>query len=89
MNMRPLHLQHHVLEGVELQEAVDGAVIAETHGVPVRALHGLGHDRATANLAPHPAQDRVGENRSGGKGERPSAPGEEAVLCKEVGKVLP
>src|SRR2546427_2796203 len=39
LDARSLHLQHHVLEGVKLQNAVDNTVVAKGHRVPIRALH--------------------------------------------------
>jgi len=85
----PLHLQHQVLEGVELQEAVDDAVVAEAHRVPVGALARLGHDRAAADPAAHPPKDGVREDRPGGELQGPPAPRGEAVLGEEVGEVAP
>src|SRR4249920_3979830 len=89
MDVSSLHLQHHALEGVKLQEAVDNTIIAEAHGVPVRALHWPGHDCPGANTTSHPSQDGICENSPGAEHERTPAPDEEAVLREEVGEVAP
>ena len=89
LDVRSLHLQRHVFEGVKLQEAVDDTVIAEADRVPVRALHGLGHECAAANMTPHPTQDRIRQNSVGAERQRSPAPDEEAVLREEVGEVAP
>ena len=51
---RKTYLEHHVLEGVKLQEAVDNTIIAEIHRVPVGALRRPGHDGPMANMTSHP-----------------------------------
>jgi hypothetical protein len=89
LDVSSLHLQHHILEGVKLQEAVDDTVIAEAHRVPVGALHWLAHDCPSADMTSHPPQDGIRENSPGAECQRPPAPDEEAILREEVGKVAP
>ena len=89
LDVRSLHRQRHVFQGVKLQKAVDDTVIAEIDRVPVGALHGLGHDCPAANMTPHPTQDGICENSAGAEHQRSPAPDEEAVLREEVGEVAP
>ena len=89
LDVGPLHLQHHVLQGVKLQEAADDTIVAEAHRIPVGALHRLDHDRPAADLASHPPENRVREDSSRTKSQSPPTPDEEAVLREEVGEVAP
>ena len=54
-DVRLLHLQHHVFEGMKLQKAPDDTVTVEFYGVPVGALHGFDHDCPRSDLTAHPA----------------------------------
>ena len=62
MNVGSLHLQHHVLEGVKLKEAVGYTIVAEAYRVPVGALHWFSHDGPVPDLTSHPPKDRIREN---------------------------
>ncbi|HEY5416239.1 MAG TPA: hypothetical protein VIK41_15480, partial [Gemmatimonadaceae bacterium] len=63
----PFDSQDHVFEGVKLQNAIDDAIIAELHRVPVGTLQRLGHDRSMADPASHETQDVTGEDGPGKK----------------------
>src|SRR6478752_5222797 len=54
LDVSSLHLQHHVLEAVKLQAAVDNTVIAEAYRVPVGALHWPSYDCPVADMTSHP-----------------------------------
>ena len=86
---RSLHLQHHVLEGVKLQNAINNTVVAKGHGVPVGALHRLHQDCSVPNLTSHPSQNGIRQDSPGAEPESASAPDKKAVLYEEVGEVPP
>src|SRR5882757_3569831 len=54
LDVSSLHFQHHVLEGMKLQESVDMTILAKAHRVPIGALHWLVHDCPPADPASHP-----------------------------------
>jgi len=89
LDARSLYLQHHVLEGVKLEEPVHNTVVAKAYGIPIGALHWPRHYGSMPNPTSHPPQDRIREDSPGAKPERPPAPDEEAVLREEIGKMPP
>jgi len=89
LDVSSFHFQRHIFKGMKLQEPVDYTIVAKADCVPIEALHRLGNNRSVSNITTHPPKDRVREDSSGKKRQRPSAPGVEAILREEISEVPP